>query len=146
MSGVKQIEAAQARNLAVKCSRIASMPEVGIFWLIDNKLVANSIPWRQGDVYGGFYNGKNDHATFWATLQRIVPQWKGADYTDHPRGRVLYHSMNETFLVYSSQAVVNNPPMRKLDFRGVQTAIGGNEIRGGLSLRERNTCRARPGL
>jgi hypothetical protein len=114
MSGVEQIEAAQARNLAVRRSRLASMPEVGLFWLIDNKLVADSIPWRQGDVYGGFYNGKNDHATFWATLQRIVPQWKGADYTDHPRGRVLYDSMNETFLVYSSQAVVNNPPMRKL--------------------------------
>ena len=33
-----------------------SMPEVGIFWLIDNKLVANSIPRRQADIYGGFYS------------------------------------------------------------------------------------------
>ena len=53
------------------------MPEVGIFWLIDNRLVADSIPWRQADLYGGFYSGRNDHATFWTTLQRIVPQWKG---------------------------------------------------------------------
>jgi hypothetical protein len=40
MLSVQQIEAAHARNLAVKRSRMASMPELGIFWLIDNKFVA----------------------------------------------------------------------------------------------------------
>ena len=49
MSAIQQIKAAHARNLAVQRSRLASMPEVGIFWLIDNKLVADSIPWRQAD-------------------------------------------------------------------------------------------------
>ena len=38
MSAVQQIKAVHARNLAVKCSRMAAMPEVGVFWLIDNKL------------------------------------------------------------------------------------------------------------
>ena len=112
MSAIQQIEAAYARNLAVQRSRLASMPEVGIFWLIDNKLVADSIPWRQADIYGGFYTGKNDHATFWTTLQRLVPQWKGLEYTDYPRGRVLFHSTEEVFLVYSSQAIVNSPGVR----------------------------------
>jgi hypothetical protein len=55
----------------------ASGPEVGIFWLIDNKLVADSIPVPQAEAYGGFYIGKNDHAAFWTTLQRILPQWNG---------------------------------------------------------------------
>jgi hypothetical protein len=40
MSANQQIKAAHARNLAVKRLRMASMPEVGLFWLIDNKLVA----------------------------------------------------------------------------------------------------------
>jgi hypothetical protein len=61
MSAVQRIKAVHARNLAVQRSRLASMPEVGIFWLIDNKLVADSIPFPQADVYGGFYSGKNDH-------------------------------------------------------------------------------------
>jgi hypothetical protein len=77
MSAVEQIEAAQARNLAVGRLRLASMPEVGIFWLVDNKLVADSIPWRQADLHGGFYSGKNDHAVFWRTLQRLRHQWQG---------------------------------------------------------------------
>jgi hypothetical protein len=77
MSAVQQIEAAYARNLAVQRLRMASMPEVGIFWLIDNKLLADSIPRPQADFHGGFYNGKNDHAAFWSTLERLVPQWMG---------------------------------------------------------------------
>jgi hypothetical protein len=114
MSAIQQIEAAYARNLAVQRSRLASMPEVGIFWLIDNKLVADSIPWRQADIHGGFYNGKNDHAALWTTLQRLLPQWKGLEYTDYPRGRVLFHSTEEVFLVYSSQAIVNSPGVRAM--------------------------------
>jgi hypothetical protein len=51
MSANQQIKAAHARNLAVQRSRLASMLEVGIFWLIDNKLVADSIPWRPADIY-----------------------------------------------------------------------------------------------
>ena len=112
MSAIQHVEVAHARNLAVKRSRMASMPEVGIFWLIDNKLVADSIPWRQADIHGGFYNGKNDHAALWTTLQRLVPQWKGKEYTDFPRGRVLLDAMKEVFLVYSSQAIVKSPGVR----------------------------------
>jgi hypothetical protein len=41
-------------------------------------------------------------------------QWKGADYTDYPRGRVLFDSMEEVFLVYSSRAIVNSPGLRKM--------------------------------
>ena len=59
MSAIRQIEAAHARNLAVQRSRLASMPEVGIFWLIEGKLVADSIPWRQADIHGAFYNGNS---------------------------------------------------------------------------------------
>jgi hypothetical protein len=114
MSVVEQIEAAQARNLAVQRSRLASMPGVGIFWWIDNKLVADSIPWRQADVNGGFYSGKNDHAVFWRTLQRLRPQWQGKDYTDFPRGRVLFDSMEAVFVVYSSQGIVNSSALKKM--------------------------------
>ena len=73
MSAVQRIKAVHARNLAVQRSRLASVPEVGIFWLIDNKLVADSIPWRQADFHGGFYNGKNDHGTFWTRCSGFCP-------------------------------------------------------------------------
>ena len=112
MSAVQRIKAVHARNLAVQRSRMAAMPEVGIFWLIDGKLVADSISWRQADIHGGFYNGKNDHAALWTMLQRLMPQWKGNEYTDFPRGRVLFDAMEEVFLVYSSQAIVKSPGVR----------------------------------
>jgi hypothetical protein len=66
------------------------------------------------DLYGGFYSGKNDHAAFWTTLQRLLPQFKSKEYTDFQRGRVLYDSMEAIFLVYSSREIVNSPGLRKL--------------------------------
>jgi hypothetical protein len=98
------------------------MPEVGIFWLIDNKLVAASIPWRQADVNGGFYSGRNDHGAFWRTLQRLRPQWQGKEYTDFPRGRVLFDSMEAVFLVYSSRGIVNSPSLKKIERRKLVAA------------------------
>jgi hypothetical protein len=128
MSAVEQIEAAYARNLAVGRSRLASMPEVGIFWLIDNKLVADSFPWRQADVNGGFYSGKNDHAAFWTTLQRLRPQWQGKEYTDFPRGRVLFDSMEAVFFVYPSQAIVNSPDLRKMISRSFKLPLAATKF------------------
>jgi hypothetical protein len=84
--------------------------------LIDNKFVAGSIPWNQADVYGGIYSGKNGHATFWATLQRLLPQWKGKEYTDFLPGRVLCDSMEEDFLVYLFREIVNSPDLKKMIF------------------------------
>jgi hypothetical protein len=46
-SAVERIGAAEARNLAAQRSRLASMSEERSFWLIDNKLAVESIPWRQ---------------------------------------------------------------------------------------------------
>ena len=37
---------------------------------------------------------------------------KGVEYTDFPRGRVLFDAMEEVFLVYSSQAIVSSPGVR----------------------------------
>jgi len=81
--------------------------------LIDSKLVADSIPWPQADIRGGFYNGKNNHPTLWPILQRLQPQLKDAEYTDHPRGRVLYDSTEKIFRVYSARAIISNLALRK---------------------------------
>jgi hypothetical protein len=113
--------------LAVGRLRLASMPEVGIFWWIDNK-VADSIPWRQADAHGGFYCGKNDHAVFWRTLQQLRPQWQGKEYTDFPRGRVLFDSMEAVFLVYSSRGIVNSSDLKKMILTEFKLASFKSEI------------------
>jgi hypothetical protein len=65
-----------------------------------------------------------DHATFWTALQRLVPQWKGNEYTDFPRGRVLFDAMEEVFLVYSSQAIVKSPGVRAMILAEFKLPLG----------------------
>ena len=43
-----------------------------------------------------------------------MPQWKGNEYTDFPRGRVLFDSKEEVFLVYSSREIVNSQDLKKM--------------------------------
>jgi hypothetical protein len=81
------------------------MLDAGIFWLIDNKLAADSICGRRLMFNGGF---------LWTTLQRLMPQWKGKECTDFPRGRVLFDSMEEVFLVFSSRGIVNSPDLKNM--------------------------------
>jgi hypothetical protein len=74
-------------------------------------------------VYGGFYNGKNDHAALWATLQRLQPQWKGLEYTDS-----LFNSVTEVFLVYSSLEIVNSPALRKMILAEFNLPLGATKF------------------
>jgi hypothetical protein len=36
------------------------------------------------------------------------------EYTDYPRGRVLFRATEEVFFVYSSQAIVNKPGVKAM--------------------------------
>jgi len=90
------------------------MPEVGLFWLIDNKLVADSIPWRQGDVYGGFYGGKSGHAALWTRCSGLCPNGRVRNIRTSHAARVLFDSMEEVFLVYSSRLLINSLEVRKM--------------------------------
>lgn len=97
------IKVAANRNEAARRERAARVPEVGIWWIIDRKLVADSIPYTEAPEHAGFREGKNDHYAFFATLQRIMPKLRHAEYTDFPRGRVIYDANNGRFLCYGSK-------------------------------------------
>jgi hypothetical protein len=43
-----------------------------------------------------------------------MPQWKGNEYTDFPRGRVLFDSKEEVFLIYSSREIVSSQDLKKM--------------------------------
>jgi len=120
MSAVQQIEAAYARNLAVQRSRLAAIPEVGIFWMIDNKLVADSIPWRQADIYGGFNCGKNIMRPSGPRCSGSCPNGKG--------WRILITRAESSFSLYSSLEIVNSPALRKMILAEFKLLLGATKF------------------
>jgi len=61
-------------------------------------------------------------------LQRLLPQSKGLEYTDYPRGRVLFHSTEEVFLVYSPQAIINSPGVRAMILAEFKLPLGATKL------------------
>ena len=53
---------------------------------------------------------------------------KGVEYTDYPRGRVLFDTMEEVFLVYSSLEIVNSPALRKIILAEFHLPLGATKF------------------
>ena len=85
----------------------ASIPEVGIFW-IDNTeaMFAESISLRDAEDYGDFKTFDGPHIDSWGKAVRAVPKWRGLEYEDIPRGRVVYRQDSASFVVYMPKAIV----------------------------------------
>lgn len=108
------IAAAARRNQAAQKARAACVPEVGIWWIIDGRLIADSIPYTEAPEEVGFRAGRNDHFQFFATLQKLMPELRGADYTDAPRGRVIYDVTQQQFLCYGSKQFASSTAQQRL--------------------------------
>lgn len=108
------IKAAAERNRAVKEARSLGTPEIGIFWFIEGELVPVAIPYTQVQAVEGFRDSPNDHVHFFRTLQRLHPELKYKEYTDHPRGRVIYDEERDRFVCYGSRRFVASAKERQL--------------------------------
>lgn len=108
------IKAAAERNRAAKEARSIGTPEIGIFWFIEGELVPIMIPYTEVKAVAGFRDDPNDHVRFFRTLQRLVPDLQHDEYTDHPRGRVLYDEERDRFVCYGSRQFVASPTERQL--------------------------------
>ena len=85
-----------------------SDPKIGIFWVCyENNAwhIFHSISYsiNLGYTYGDFIIAGESHDPIWESLKRhqIIPE--KSIYTDLPRGRVAYSTMDERYLVYAGK-------------------------------------------
>lgn len=81
-------------------------PMVGIFWLINGKLILDGVPVSSAERYGAVLGYPTGHVDYWAKLQRdgVVPV--EVEYEEHPRGRVLYHAEKEEFVLLADKCIL----------------------------------------
>ena len=88
-------------------TRRASVPEVGIFWvdLDTNKVFADKTSLRDADDMGPFKIHPRGHYEVWKKMIPKNPKWRGQEYEDIPRGRVVYdkNPKNPRFVVFMAK-------------------------------------------
>ena len=86
----------------------AITPEVGIFW-IDNsgEMFAAGVSVLEGEDYGDFKTFAGSHVGLWDAVIRANPKWRGLEYEEVPRGRVVYKRdpKKPEFIVYMPERI-----------------------------------------
>lgn len=105
---VKMLEEVALRNAIAKFraaskNKKAAIPELGIFWIDDSgTMFAEGVPLNAAEDYGDFKIFGGNHYDLWDKATRANPKWKGKEYEEVPRGRVVYKKdiKKPEFIIY----------------------------------------------
>ena len=76
--------------------------QVGIYWFIDNEVIKDAVPYKDGEPYGEAIQ-HGGHYDFWQALQpttEIERKLKSRAYDAYPRGRVIYFPKKNMCRIY----------------------------------------------
>lgn len=89
-------------------------PLVGLFFHVDGELVILSTPLSEGENDGDFINDPRGHSDCWEALRTepensIVHRNRAQSYDFFPRGRCLYRSKDDRYLLYVDRCILTKP-------------------------------------
>src|ERR1039458_9625921 len=91
-----------------KVSGTAAEPRVGIFWLVDGKLVIDSIVLCEAEPYGDHLTHPRGHAEVWGQYQRTGTVPADMDHEESPRGRVMYDTKARRFRLLADRCILRD--------------------------------------
>ena len=81
-------------------------PRVGIFWLIGQRLVIDTMPLSKASKYGDCKIYEGDHITLWSEMEKRGEVPRETDYEEHPRGRVNYNTKTQRFTLFLDRCIL----------------------------------------
>lgn len=80
-------------------------PKVGIFWLVNGRLIFDASPVSGAETYGDCLGHAKSHLEYWTELQRarIIPA--DTEYEDLPRGRIVFNARAGQFILYADKCI-----------------------------------------
>jgi len=83
-------------------------PHLGIFWLVDGKLIIDSSPLSEAERYGDHMNHPRGHVDVWPKFERSRRVPRGSEYEEYPRGRVMFETTNESFTILADKCILKH--------------------------------------
>jgi hypothetical protein len=81
-------------------------PSVGIFWLLDGKLIIDATPLSNAEHYGTALTHPTSHIDFWTRLQRTGAVPAEVEYEEPPRGRVVFDGRERCFHLLADKCIL----------------------------------------
>ena len=70
---------------------------VGLFFVINGKIMLHKSPLADGESYGDFINYPESHDNIW---QRVYYRKYHVDFDYYPRGRIVFNRMTGIYFLY----------------------------------------------
>lgn len=83
-----------------------SEPHLGIFWLVDGKLLIESAPLSKCEEYGDHLNFPGSHIDVWEQWLQIGKAPAQSEYEEFPRGRTMYSTGTNTFTLLADRCIL----------------------------------------
>lgn len=92
--------------LMMNSTQIRFEPRLGIFWLVNNKLLIDSVELSQSEQYYDYRNYPHSHIDIWEQWQRIGKAPPESPYEEYPRGRVTYDTKTKIFMLFADKCLL----------------------------------------
>ena len=86
-----------------------TVPNVGIFWVLGKRILIDGTPITQAEGCSDFKIHDGDHYTVWGTYQKAAVVSEDLEYEDVPRGRVMYNTKTEQYLLLADRCILKDP-------------------------------------
>jgi|ERR1039458_8925127 hypothetical protein len=104
-----------------KSSRLE--PRVGIFWLIEDRLIIDSTPISSAEPYGECLNHPTGHIDYWTEHQRLGDLPCDTEYEGHPRGRVVYNTKTGRYSFCADRCILRKKAVVKRIMKAMHLPI-----------------------
>ena len=92
--------------MLVKQSRAAQAePQIGLFWLVNGKLVIDGTPLSEAEEYRDHVTHPRSHLEVWTLFQRNHTVPNDLEYEESPRGRVTYNAKTQRFTLLADKCI-----------------------------------------
>ncbi len=84
--------------------------KIGIFWIYQGRVLARPISIKDGEPQDDFIDSPDSHVHVWDEpdgFMRDYPELAECNYEDIPRGRVLYESSEDRYVIYLDECLMN---------------------------------------
>lgn len=81
-------------------------PSTGILWLYGEKLLMACTPLSESEHYGDCLTSPASHVDGWEDLRQNGTVRADEEYDDFPRGRVVYDTKRDVFVLYADRCVL----------------------------------------
>src|SRR6202035_1481936 len=87
------------------------VPHVGIFWLLNGKLVIDSMPLGEAEPYGDHLTHPRSHIDVWGQWRLDGKAPGESEYEEFPRGRVMYNTKTQRFTLLADKCILKDKGM-----------------------------------